>query len=241
MNRSTECGELFAALALAKLEYKPLKKSKYNPFFKSYYADLADVIEATGEALSKHGLAIIQGPNSVDGKTVLSTFLGHKGGQWMESVLALKPEKDTPQGLGSAMTYGQRYSYQAMVGIAAEDDDGQEASTPAPKKTTTTPPPAHKPAHPSEVYLPPGVKVGPPHEFTPMTNNINLREVPPPGPYLFDMYKDEDSDELIKLLNKKEVDPAIHQDIAAKLHGKEFVIENIKKAKDEAMAEMERG
>ncbi len=202
MNRSEHIGELFAALALAKLEYKPLKKSKYNPFFKSYYADLADVIEATGEALSKHGLAILQGPNSADGKTVLSTFLGHKGGQWMESVLALKPEKDTPQGLGSAMTYGQRYSYQAMVGIAAEDDDGQEASTPAPKKTQEAPP-------------------------------------APPKPYLFDMYKDDDLDKLNGLLFTRKIDPAIHQDIAVKLHGKEFILENIKAAKDESVKEME--
>ena len=40
----------------------------------------------------------------------------------------LKPTKADPQGMGSAVTYARRYSYMAIIGLAAEDDDGNAAS-----------------------------------------------------------------------------------------------------------------
>lgn len=41
-------------------------------------------------------------------------------------------EKSTPQGMGSAYTYGRRYGLAALLGIVAdEDDDGNAASAPA--------------------------------------------------------------------------------------------------------------
>ncbi len=208
MNRSQECGELFAALAAAQAEYKPLVKNKKANY--GMFADLSAIIEATSAALSKHGLCVSQNGSFSDGRVQTQTLLGHKSGQWIETSLSLKPRKDDEQGVAGAITYGRRYSLGPILGISAEDDDdGGSAVIDHSKKESS--------------------------------KKVQEAPTPPPGPYLFDMYKDEDSDELIKLLNKKEIDPAIHQDIAAKLHGKEFVIENIKKAKDEALAEMERG
>jgi len=135
MNRSEQIGDLVAALALAKSDYLPLKKSKFNPFFKSQYADLSDVIEATEGALAKNGIVIIQGGEVKDSRVVVTTLLAHKSGQWIESLLSLKPAKDDAQGVGSTMTYGQRYSWQAIVGITGEpDDDGNAASPPAPQQ-----------------------------------------------------------------------------------------------------------
>jgi hypothetical protein len=40
-----------------------------------------------------------------------------------------KPEKNTPQGIGSALTYMRRYSLSAAFGITSDqDDDGNQAS-----------------------------------------------------------------------------------------------------------------
>lgn len=132
MNRSEQIGDLVGALALAKADYKTLKKSKVNPFFNSNYADLADVIEATEMALAKQGLAVIQGAEVKEGRVLIYTLLAHKTGQWIETQLSLKPGKDDAQGVGSTMTYGQRYSWQAIVGITGEPDDDGHASSQSP-------------------------------------------------------------------------------------------------------------
>ena len=41
----------------------------------------------------------------------------------------MKPEKDTPQGLGSVLTYLRRYALSAVFGITSDqDDDANESS-----------------------------------------------------------------------------------------------------------------
>lgn len=126
---SSEIGELAAALAVAQGEIKGAIKDAENPYFKSSYADLASVWDACRSALSKNGLAVVQTTTDCEfGKIRLVTRLIHKSGQWIKSALLLKPMKDDPQALGSAITYGRRYSLAAMVGVAPEDDDGNAAS-----------------------------------------------------------------------------------------------------------------
>ena len=41
--------------------------------------------------------------------------------------MTLTAGQNTPQAVGSAITYGRRYGLAAMVGIAPEDDDGEAA------------------------------------------------------------------------------------------------------------------
>src|SRR5690606_332377 len=74
--------------------------------------------------LSKHGLSIVQSPSG-DGERISShTMLIHESGEWIEfDPLVLKAEKMTPQGAGSAITYGRRYALSAVLGISSEDDD----------------------------------------------------------------------------------------------------------------------
>jgi len=110
-----------------KAELQPATKDKENPFFKSAYADLSSVWEACRELLTKNGLAIIQTMDGNNGNPVIVTTLAHISGQWIRGKLSIKPVKEDPQAIGSAITYGRRYSLAAIVGIVSEeDDDGEE-------------------------------------------------------------------------------------------------------------------
>ena len=127
--KSPTIGELTKALANAHKNFKPVLKDANNPFFKSKYADLAGVIEATADALSDQGLAVIQSPGKIyNGHILLTTLLSHVSGEWIKDELELPIAKFDAQGTGSAITYARRYAYQAIVGVAAEDDDGNAAS-----------------------------------------------------------------------------------------------------------------
>jgi hypothetical protein len=127
MIKSETLGALATALSLAQGEFDAAVKDTANPFFKSKYADLSSVVEATRPALSKHGLSIIQLPRSQDGCIQLETILLHKSGEFIGDTLALPVSKQDAQGYGSAMTYARRYGWMAVTGIAPEDDDGNAA------------------------------------------------------------------------------------------------------------------
>lgn len=126
--QSEQIGELAKALAVAQGKITGALKDSSNPFFKSRYADLASVWDACRGPLSENGLAVVQLTESDDAGVYVATTLAHSSGQWMRSRLRLQPKDATPQGMGSAITYGRRYALAAIVGVAQVDDDGNAAS-----------------------------------------------------------------------------------------------------------------
>ena len=58
----------------------------------------------------------------------VETKITHETGQEFTSRVYLVIEKQTMQGLGSAITYARRYGALEMAGLAPEDDDANEAS-----------------------------------------------------------------------------------------------------------------
>ena len=124
-------GKLIGALAKARKVFKPVMKSSKNPFFKSNYADLAEVVDATKDGLSDNELAIVQPPafSKADGVVEVVTLLAHSSGEWIKSLLEMPVVKQDPQGVGSAITYGRRYAYSGMVSVASEADDDGNAAT----------------------------------------------------------------------------------------------------------------
>ena len=129
MNASEDIKELAAALAKAQGRMDGAKKDSTNPHLKRKYADLASVWDACRVALSENGLSVTQLPSGGPETVSVTTRLMHTSGQWIESELTLKPTQETPQGLGSAITYARRYALMAIVGVCADDDDGAAAST----------------------------------------------------------------------------------------------------------------
>ncbi len=132
MNKSESIAELAKALNKAQSEMSGAKKGSANPFFKSKYADLAEVINCAKGALSNNGLSVAQFPVTHNGCAGVRTLLMHSSGEYIEDVLLLACTKQDPQAMGSAITYARRYAYQSVLGIPSEDDDGNHASRPAP-------------------------------------------------------------------------------------------------------------
>ncbi len=144
MQTSDSIDELVTALVLAQGVIKPPKhNARGQARGGTYsYADLGAVFESVIKPLSDQGLAIVQAPTLHGEEFVLITRILHTSGQWIEASYPL-PRGVSSQDMGSAITYGRRYSLCAILGIAAEeDDDGAKATTPArpasPKRTTTT-------------------------------------------------------------------------------------------------------
>src|SRR3990167_2252733 len=134
--QSESIDQLAAAIVKAQLALVPAAKDHINPFFKSKYADLPTVWEASGP-FRENGIAITQSPmDAPDEYIVLDTQLSHISGQWMRSRLKIRVAKNDPQGFGSALTYARRYALGAMTGIVTEeDDDGNAASMPQKERT----------------------------------------------------------------------------------------------------------
>lgn len=128
MEQSESIKELATALAKAQGELKNVLKSGTAQYGK--YAELGPTLEEVRPVTSKHGLAIVQMPVLLDDATTgLTTQVMHLSGEWIRSTFAVKMQQQTPQGQGSAITYGRRYALSAMLGIAGDDDDGQEGSS----------------------------------------------------------------------------------------------------------------
>lgn len=140
MNKSDSIANIAVALCeVQKTELFALT-SKKNPFFKSKYADISSVWDAIREPLTSNGLAITQtfANDNMDGVTIETTLI-HISGEYISGSLYIKPEKNTPQGAGSAITYGRRYALMAIVGISPEDDDGERAMARKRKDKEKTP------------------------------------------------------------------------------------------------------
>lgn len=142
MTQSESIDKLLPAFVAFQSDMPSVPKDAVNPHFRSKYASLGAITEATRPHLAKHGLAVTQSLVWRDGVQLLVTRVIHASGQWMQDGgYALNPTKNDPQGMGSAVTYARRYTLGATLGIVTEDDDdGNAASAPRsqPIKQTAT-------------------------------------------------------------------------------------------------------
>ena len=116
-----------------------IQKDSVNPFFKSKYAALPDILSAIQQPLIDCDLTLNQFPS---GQFGLTTIIIHSvSGEYLMDSYIMKPVKDDPQQLGSSITYQRRYAIGAALSLNIdEDDDGNAASK--------TPPPAAADARP---------------------------------------------------------------------------------------------
>ena len=98
MTHSESVKELAVALTKAQGEFEAVSKDATNPFFKSRYATLDNIIDTLRPTLSKHGLAIIQGNEPTENGVTITTMLVHTSGEWVMSSLSMPVVKADPQG-----------------------------------------------------------------------------------------------------------------------------------------------
>lgn len=123
--------KLYAALAKAQTVIENADMNSTNPGFKrgnveAKYADLASVMNAIRQPLAANGIALLH-TVSVDRAfawVAVTARLVHESGEYLENEIVLPVLQKTPQGVGSSMTYGRRYTACALTGLAQEDDDG---------------------------------------------------------------------------------------------------------------------
>ncbi len=141
MRKSETIIELSKAFAKMQMELEQPLKNANNPFFKSKYVPLENVVDSITRASSKHGLSFTQFPSSDEnGNVTVGTMVMHESGEWIEyDPICLKPVKNDPQAVGSAITYAKRYALSAIFGITSDnDDDGNEATQLGKTESKTT-------------------------------------------------------------------------------------------------------
>lgn len=131
MKTSETRAELFKAFANFKKKLKQPLKDANNPFFKSKYVPLENVVQVVDEAMIDTGLSYIQEIEDLEEWYLrVDTIVLHESGEHMViKGSKVKPVKNDPQSAGSATTYARRYSLSTAFGIASDpDDDGNGAS-----------------------------------------------------------------------------------------------------------------
>lgn len=116
------------AFVQVQMALRPVVKNASNPHFGNNFADLASILEEALPILNANGFALLQFPTGDGGKLGLLSMLVHESGEFISAGMPLVPEKNNPQGEGSAITYGRRYAACAILGIRTADDDGEAAS-----------------------------------------------------------------------------------------------------------------
>lgn len=126
--------ELLKNLAKAKSEIGAISKEATNPFFKSKYFDINQLLEHVEPILEKHGMIVLQ---PITRGYVSTIIMDIKSGEEVLSEIEL-PNIQDPQKLGSAITYYRRYTLACLLALQSTDDDANLAVKKSPKKKAIT-------------------------------------------------------------------------------------------------------
>lgn len=108
------------------LELGKAKKTSDNPFHKSKYADLEEVLDVIKPVLAANGLTFIQMPGEAGS---LTTMIMHPAsGEFFVETATVELLKKDPASVGAAITYMRRQGLSSATGLAQEDDDGVSQS-----------------------------------------------------------------------------------------------------------------
>ncbi|MGE0533182.1 MAG: ERF family protein [Hyphomonadaceae bacterium] len=120
-----------SAVANAKADIGPIHKNRTGHNNKRY-ADFSAYAKAIDPVLAANGLSYRFRTEQSSGAISVTCILAHRDGHSEETTLVAGADttgnKNSIQAIGSTVTYLQRYTLSAQLGLAAtEDDDGQSA------------------------------------------------------------------------------------------------------------------
>ena len=101
-----------------------------NPHFGNDFIQFVALVKKIDPICQKYGLGIMQFPT---GEGLVTLLFHEESGEFITSYYELKLDKQTSQGIGSALSYAKRQIYQAMFGLSAgvedpSDDDAEIAT-----------------------------------------------------------------------------------------------------------------
>lgn len=100
------------------------------------YASLSDVLRTVKDALEAQGLSLSQPVQVRDNLQYVDTMITDvETGQYLMFPGTAHTLERDPQAMGSALTYGRRYTLTSLFGMEVDDDDGHAAHTTATKPT----------------------------------------------------------------------------------------------------------
>lgn len=139
-----------AAMSAVKAELPRIVKTRKVDFTSGkgrtnyQYEDLASIMNQIGPVLSRHGLSVRYRTSAEPNSPIMVTcIISHAMGHSEENTLMAGKDdsgnKNSIQAIGSTVTYLQRYTLKAALGLAAEaDDDGAKADETADDAKTIT-------------------------------------------------------------------------------------------------------
>ena len=124
-HRSHEIDKIAAAHSSALKDLKNVERSAQAN--RNTYAKIEHCVEYVNPILSKYELAVEQILSRDEyGDDVIITTFSHSSGQWYESLVGLKFDRNNSQSInqqyGSSVTYMRRYALLAILGIGQMDD-----------------------------------------------------------------------------------------------------------------------
>jgi hypothetical protein len=135
------------AMAGAKSEIPVINKNRQVDFTSQKgrthykYEDLAEIARVVSPILAKHGLSYrYRVTSNLNEPVTVTCIVSHRGGHF-EEVTLMGGRDDTGgknliQQVASTLTYLQRMTLKAALGLAASDDDDGKASSGAPEQIT---------------------------------------------------------------------------------------------------------
>jgi len=110
-----------------------ISKDAKNPFYKSDYVTLDNIVNTYNKVLSDHGLVCF---HSVEDSELVTILRCTEDDSLVHSSFPI--DAADPQKVWSAITYGKRYNLWALLNIVTDkDDDGNKSSGKVVKKTDT--------------------------------------------------------------------------------------------------------
>lgn len=123
MEKTESIKNLAIALSKFRLMQSKINKDGKNPYYKSKYATLSNILEGIDTNLTECDLTFSQFP---DGDTLTTIIIHTQSGEYMQASYKIHAIKDDPQQWGSAITYARRYALVSILGLNIDDDDDAE-------------------------------------------------------------------------------------------------------------------
>lgn len=135
-----------AAISAAKAEIPVISKNRKVDFTSQKgrtnyrHEDMAEIARTVDPILGKYGLSYRFRTESTTGSVTVTCIVSHRDGYSEENTLSgahdQSGNKNSIQAVGSTITYLQRYTLKAALGIAASNDDDGKSSNETPADDT---------------------------------------------------------------------------------------------------------